>query len=486
MAAPAHADDGDAHDPAAKRPRRMKVRKLRPRSGKTFVPLDATVRIRFSRAVDPESINRHTVTLRVLGGDEVEWTASVTKGGKLVELTPTTFLNPGVDYQVDVLFGVFGEKGERLKKQKTSIFFTDATIPPFQFIRPEQFEKLDTQMFEGRAEHSAIQLDDGRVLLTGGTSDGTVVSKTADFFDPEQDVFRSVPSQLTTPRAFHPSMPLAGGAMLIGGWDGTTASGTTEIFDPSVVEFRAGPPLIERRDFVDAIMLEDGRVLVVGGLDYIGTSARFSTTAEIYDASTGSFRQTNGSPRDRRAGHKLTLLPDGRVLVSGGQAAGSGGSATAEIFDPRSETFTYTDGPPIGFRQLHTATTLTDGRVLLADGGNGRLELYDPEMDRFFEAGGASFVRRTHATASLLPGDRVLLLGGFDQRGNETLILESMDLYLPNLGGGLGRVVRPDIVLDQARAGHTATTLTGGRVLIAGGYAPLGGDSLTSGMIFNP
>ena len=469
-----------------KRKRSIKVRKLRPKSGATFVRLDATVRIRFNRAVDPETINRSTVSITPLGGEALDWTATFEKNGKLAVLTPVGFFDPGKDYQVSVRFGVTSTKGDLLKKQDSAIFFTDANVAPLQFIRPDQFEKITSTMFDGRTEHSATLLNGGRVLLAGGMVDGTALSTTADFFDPVEDEFRVVPSRLTTGRAFHPAVEFAGGALLIGGWDGVAASDTTELFDPSVIEFRPGPGLVERRDFVDAVRLDDGRVLVVGGLDYVGNGASFSVTAEIYDASRGSFRLTLGSPEDRRAGHRLTLLLDGRVLVTGGQAPGAGGGATAEIFDPRTETFEYTTTPPLGFRQLHTATLLSDGRVFIADGGNGKMELFDPETGRFFAAGGASFVRRTKATASLLPGDKVLLLGGFDQRGTQTLILESMDLYLPFLGGGIGRVVRPDVVLDSPRAGHTATTLTGGRVLIAGGYGPGGGDSLATALIFDP
>lgn len=490
-ALPARADDGGSAPAvvAAKKGRkkkRLKVRKIRPRSGRTFVPLDAAVRIRFSRPVDPETISESTVEFRRLLGDTVPYNVTLEKNGKQLVLTPTGYLDPGRDYEVIVRSGLVSSKGHELKREERSIFFTDSTVPPFQFLRPEQFTTVDSVMFEGRAVHSATLLEDGSVLVAGGQTDTTRVTDTAEVFDAQELEFRPVTaSRLRTPRAYHPAVRVSGGAMLVGGWTGLDATETTEIFDPLVIDFRPGPDMLEKRDFHAAVTLEDGRVLVVGGLSYVGNSAIYSLTAEIFDPSLGAFRETRHAPLDRRAGLCLTLLDSGKVLVTGGLPQGSGSLATSEIFDPSSERFTYTSAPALGYRQLHTATKLSGGAVLLADGGNPKMEIYDPTTDRFFDAGGASFARRTRATASLLPGDRVLILGGFDQRGVDTLILESMDLYLPNLGGGLGRVVRPDIVLPEPRAGHSATNLGDGRVLFIGGFGSTTEDSLATAFLFD-
>ena len=442
---------------AAKKARgRLKVRKIRPRAGRTFVPLDVTVRIRFSRPVDPETISEFTVQFRRLLGEDVSYNLTLEKNNKLIVLTPTGFLDPGKDYEVVVRFGLASDKGRLLKREARAIFFTDATVPPFQFLRPEQFVPIASEMFEGRAAHTATRLDDGSILVAGGMADAARVSDTGELFDTTELEFRAAGSRLLHARAYHEAVPISGSAMLIGGWTGLTADSTTELFDPLTREFRVGPEMIEERDFMAAVTLNDGRVLVVGGLRYVGTGAVFSQTAEIYDPSLGGFRETRQAPLARRAGHRLTVLNDGRVLITGGLPQGSSAVSVAEIFDPARESFVPTGTPSLGFRQLHTATKLSGGAVLLADGGNPKMELYDPGTDRFFEAGGASFARRTRSTASLLSGDRVLIVGGFDQQGENTLILETMDLYLPHLGGGLGRVVRPDVVLPAPRAGHTA------------------------------
>ncbi len=487
----ASAADGAAPAVVAKkksgRPRAVRVRKIKPRAGAKFVALDTAIRVRFSRPIDPASVDSSTVVLRRLLGDPITWTAEFDKDGRVLVITPTSFLDPGRDYELVLRTGVRGVDGAGLRRETHAIFFTDPRIPPFQFIRPEQFVALESRMVEGRAYHSSTRMRSGGVLLAGGLVDTVRVADTADVFDPSERRFRPVSTRMSTPRAFHAAVPFGNSVMLVGGWNGSDALAATELYDSSGARFVVGPSMVERRDFTDAVTLDDGRVLVVGGLHYLPTgAAEYSTTAEIYDPHVGGFRLTLSAPRERRVGHRLTLLPDGRVLVSGGQAPGTTTGASAEIFDPDTETFRETLQRPLGFRQLHTATLLGSGFVLIADGGNGKMEVFDPGAERFFDAGGASFVRRTDSTASLLPGDKVLLLGGLAQQASQTIILETMDLYLPNLGGGTGRVVQPDVVLPEPRAGHRATELDSGSVLISGGLGYADQFSLSSALLFVP
>jgi hypothetical protein len=84
-----------------------------------------------------------------------------------------------------------------------------------------------------------------------------------------------------------------------------------------------------------ATLLPDGRVLVTGGW---GGSESLATEAkaEIYDPKSGTFGPT-GSMADARVHHTATLLPDDRVLVAGGDA--SEYLASGEIYDHKSGTF---------------------------------------------------------------------------------------------------------------------------------------------------
>jgi hypothetical protein len=75
-----------------------------------------------------------------------------------------------------------------------------------------------------------------------------------------------------------------------------------------------------------------------------------------------------GSMTLARSGHTATLLPNGTVLIAGGDNHGD--LASVELYDPVAGTFTAT-GSMSTIRVDHTATLLPNGMVLVA-GGTGR------------------------------------------------------------------------------------------------------------------
>src|SRR5215813_8382619 len=90
-------------------------------------------------------------------------------------------------------------------------------------------------------------------------------------------------------------------------------------------------------------------------------------------AQSGSWTKT-GRLVEGRYYHTATLLPDGKVLVAGGQTR-RGVSASAEQYDPALATWTTT-GSLATARYVHTATLLPNGKVLVAGGldfGGGEL-----------------------------------------------------------------------------------------------------------------
>lgn len=462
--------------------RPIRIVRFQPRNGRTFVDLAAEPSVQFTAPVDPATVTADTVSFRRISGGDVTYTLRAESGGRRLVFSPASPLEPGTDYELLVRAGVATADGRALRGVHRTIFYTDNRFSPYPVLRPDQFVDLDDRMVEPRASHSATLLPDGRVLLAGGATDATAFATTGELFDPLSREFRPVFTSLHHPRAAHAAVLRGTDVMLIGGYSadagGVFAVRGTDVYTRAALRFLEGPPLVEARDYVAAVTLADGRVLVTGGLRHqAGGFAVYSQTAEILDAG-GTFRLTKGSPIRRRAGHSLSLLPDGRVLVVGGISAGSGFPSTAEIFDPVTETFVETTHAPANHRSLHTATALPEGWIALADGGNPSVEIYDPVSERFFFGGGASFVNRTLATATLLPGEMILFAGGIESRGSQSLILQSMDLYIRS-AGDVGRVFRVGAILSEPRAGHTATALANGDVLIAGGYpANPGGTSL--------
>jgi N-acetylneuraminic acid mutarotase len=177
-----------------------------------------------------------------------------------------------------------------------------------------------------------------------------------------------------------------------------------------------------------------------------------------------------------RWAHTATLLSNGKVLVVGGTSTGNNFLGSAELYDPA--TRSWTAATPLSVpRQLHTATLLDNGKVLVAGGigSTGYLtsaELYNPGTNSWTPAGNLIKGRRSH-TATLFAGGKVLVVAGYGTvtgTGYEASpYLKSTDLYDPDLNSWPA-VSLP--LITGKRISHTATRLTNGKVLVAGGWGP--------------
>jgi len=131
----------------------------------------------------------------------------------------------------------------------------------------------------GRADHAAIKLADGRVLITGGTT-ATGATNTTEIFDPATGLFTVDPT-MGVARAGHSARLLSDGRVLIAGGD---VNGSAEIFDPWSSSFSAdGATLITARSKHSAALLSDGRVLIVGGT---GSNGSALSSGENFDPAT--------------------------------------------------------------------------------------------------------------------------------------------------------------------------------------------------------
>ncbi len=114
-------------------------------------------------------------------------------------------------------------------------------------------------------------------------------------------------------------------------------------------------------------------MLVVGGVKDTGSTPQYvyPTNAELYDPTTKLWTPA-GNLSMARNGHTATLLPNGKVLVVGGNSRvgdQTGIVPTAELYDPATNTWTLT-ASPIFARASHTATLLLNGDVILAGGAS--------------------------------------------------------------------------------------------------------------------
>ena len=269
-------------------------------------------------------------------------------------------------------------------------------------------------MTNARCRHTATLLSNGKVLVTGGADSNEGSSEgsaSAELFDPSSSTFTPTGS-MGSVRLDHRATLLNDGSVLVTG--GSDAEfhpvASAELFNAAQGIFTPTGSMKAARDRHTATLLTDGKVLVTGGQ---GDGPSLAT-AELYNPSTSTFT-TTGRMTAARDSHTATLLANGNVLVTGGFTSDL--VETAELFVPAKGSFTLTGSLAVA-RGRQTATFLNDGTVFVLGGYDGlesaglaSAELFDPIEGRFTPAGSMATARDGH-TATLLEDGSVLVTGG--------------------------------------------------------------------------
>ncbi|WP_441289249.1 Kelch repeat-containing protein [Sorangium sp. KYC3313] len=341
-------------------------------------------------------------------------------------------------------------------------------------------DAVTSTMPEPRVDHDAVVLHSGKVLVLGGATrilvepeplrlfEDTLLTSTA-LYDPATETWApAAPRAITGSVPTSPVMVLQDGRVLV-------ASGVSfELYDPAldVWTSTARMPTARAASTCGTAMLADGRVLVAGGKVLQGPSPSRGV-AEIYDPATDTWSATTPMLAAMDAVRGAISLKDGRVLVSDGLSR-------SELFDPVSATWTL--GPTLRFKDI---VSLSDGKVLMIlrhDGPDAFSSVYDPVTDTQtvmppFALPAASGIV-SPALRALRDG-RALFTGGYTpETSSEACIGTSHPWDCPVYYKFSGAVWMFDPVAQRwspaapmrlPRAGHTATQLLDGAVLIAGG-----------------
>ncbi|MFM1988984.1 MAG: hypothetical protein RJA99_1941 [Pseudomonadota bacterium] len=239
----------------------------------------------------------------------------------------------------------------------------------------------DDAMNIPRGYNASTPLADGSVLTLGGSWSGGAGNKHGEVWSPGTG-WRRLPGVPVTPFQQSGSawggdshmwmIPTGNGRVLHAGpqatmsWIDTRGDGAVTTIGP-------------RGDDTDAVtgisvMFDADRVLKAGGMSAIGGDNTASRAAYVIDAKGGASVRRVGDMRYARTFHNSVVLPNGQVVLVGGQTRGVGFSndfavLPAELYDPVTETFTALPAMTRPRNYHSIALLLPDGRVLSAGGG---------------------------------------------------------------------------------------------------------------------
>ena len=374
---------------------------------------------------------------------------------------------------------------------------------------------------------------DGRVLVVGGSNEFSPLSS-AELYDPSTASFTATASGLETARSSPAATLLNSGLVLVSG--GSTCEAptcpinTAELYDPTANAFRytSGNMNASRVNHV-AVLLTNGRVLLAGGTNrcYGPNACTSDATTELYDPTADTF-STSQALAAARSGHTGTLLSNGSVLLAGGIASGTTLSSV-EFYQPASliptglvsiivtpannsifvagiqqfvATGTFSDGSTSTLQSVawsssnptaavinnaasdsgfafgvslgSTTITATVGTL----SGSATLTVQPPVQSSGFTTTTGQMGTSLYAqTATRLTTGQVLIAGGMSPSG----VVNNAHLYTP-----ASQTFAAANPMNVARWLHTATLLNDGTVLIAGGSDLANEETLDSAEIYNP
>ena len=448
-------------------------------------------------------VNTLTLTVTHAGDDprETSITSATFQKGQPLELA-------GLPFADDLVIHMTGQVGNAESYGRTCPFSVSADGAPAQphlyFASSGSLGYLPFTP-EPREGGEAISYHDGTGMLVGGHAPGDPASPLADIerYDPRDGSFDVLA---------HVSARMGGAATLYGLDDGARlavvggtvpdgAGGQTAAPDVALVE--ADSPADRRvtqitnatalgRVGITATTLADGSILVAGGPPGTDPSSGAVTDLFVVNNASGvdQVSPAIGHLAVARSFHTATLLgdqTDAPVLIAGGVDASGAPVAQAELYKPALGDIEMGFNPAMSVaRSHHRAVRLPDNSVLIVGGIKGDGTPVDT-LERFTLDGGFQVVTGSDGkpvqlpsaaghvdmSVTLLPatvgGDvRILLTGGTVGLGDGQPLDTVYQINIPAEGPILPVTELP-VKLAAPRAGHQATLLCNGMVMISGG-----------------
>lgn len=320
------------------------------------------------------------------------------------------------------------------------------------------------KMFMSGSNHQAVLLDDGNVLIL--TPDG---DKSEEYIYKTKKFIQTIYEFKNTG---HKNIIKLNNEkiLILGGSDGYPQK-NTQLYDTTAKNFKNGPSMNYERTDATASLLRNGKVIVIGGDIFYYLDKR-SVFSEIYNVKTNTF-EFAAKMHIPRYKHSAILLKDGKVLVVGGVNK-SGMLSDAEIYNPETNLFTLTGKINIP-RKTPKLYMLKNGNVLIIGGFRDRdaknkldsicvrdIEIYNPKTNEFKIVNKRQSEPWDPSTVQLRD-DKILFTGGCKGIGLSLICYKSSEIYDPYTN-----TFTKGKDMNYKREDHIMTLLKDDNVLITG------------------
>ncbi|MDA1193802.1 MAG: Ig-like domain-containing protein [Planctomycetota bacterium] len=444
-----------------------------PTDGSVGVALAQTILVRFNKALDPGSVNAASLSVRSVSGAPMAGTVTIQEGGAgdTLRWIPIHDLASGEQHICEVATAVRSVDDEPLGGTDEIRFFTVFGTPGF-LPTADQMRISLGRLNVGRQGHRATLLVDGRVLITGGFTIGGSTTDSAEVYVESLQRFTELANPMVQDRASHSATRLADGRVLLaGGWyEGSpglnAVRSSAEVFDPATNEFSAVGSMGKQRTDHAAALLPDGRVLITGGSRPAGGSFfEDLDDAELFDPVTNTFAPLVARMTHTRSAHGLVAGPPGTFILAGGSDV----DFTHGRFQVSTLSFANL-GPTLGGDRgrFGPATAAFDsGGVVIAGGDNVGTVVFVRADGFVLNTGSAMTVGRSYATAVRIRPDQILVAGGIDF-SNGGFIESSCDLVV-EAGVSGANTFATTVRFTTGMAFHAVSLLPSGDYLFCGG-----------------
>ena len=351
-----------------------------------------------------------------------------------------------------------------------TVFYCHDTVDPIRFDPVTGQKTFPSGSTAAQGCMNGTLLEDGRLIMVGG-QDGSDPGNFTDAipwvktWTPSGNAWTWLQDMQHDAGRWYPGLArLADGSLLVmGGGQAPDAArtDTCERFDLATETWAYTGSMLNPAEFPPSALLHTGQVLATW------------SPPQLYDPNTGQWQATGDFNQPDRgwpghSDHSLVVLADGRALAIGIRGAATGNTDMGELYDPLTGTWTVTSSPQL--KRLQTeVVALPDGRILVAGGETEAdpppvpdvlgivkwCDLYDPAQDSWRRVADLNWFREYHAVTLLVPDGRVLTTGGTYikfQFGPQSADIEA---YSPPY---LFRGVRPQITsisTTEPRRGQT-------------------------------